>query len=63
FAHVVVLYISISLDTSANTTLAENSDTFLSFNKPVNNFKIRVDPLDDPDSGDDWVIVVTCRGI
>ncbi len=49
---------------SANASLAESSETILAFSKPVaGSFDIRVDPGDDPDSGDDWLIVVTCRGI
>lgn len=49
---------------SANASLAESSETILAFSKPVaGTFDIRVDPGDDPDSGDDWEIVVTCRGI
>lgn len=48
---------------STNSTLAESSETKLAFSKPVDTFKIRVDPVDDPDSGDDWVIVVTVRGL
>lgn len=45
----------------ANATLAEGSETIVAPNKVVNNFTIRVDPSDDPTSGD-WVIVVTCKG-
>ncbi len=48
---------------SANASLAENSETSLSFFKAVTSVIIRVDPGDDPDSGDDWLIVVTLRGI
>lgn len=49
---------------SANASLAESSNTILAFSKPVaGSFDIRVDPGDDPDSGSDWEIVVTCRGI
>ncbi len=49
---------------SANASLAESSETILAFSKPIaGTFDIRVDPGDDPDSGSDWEIVVTCRGI
>ncbi len=48
---------------SANASLTENSETVLSFFKAVTGVIIRVDPGDDPDSGDDWLIVVTLRGI
>lgn len=48
---------------SANSSLAESSETVLSFFKPVDNFIVRVDAGDDPDSGNDWLIVVTTRGI
>ena len=48
---------------SANASLAESSKTILSFFKSVDNFIIRVDTGDDPDSGDDWEIKITCRGI
>ena len=49
---------------SANASLAESSDTILSFSKPIaGSFDIRVDPGDDPDSGADWIIVVSCRGL
>jgi hypothetical protein len=48
-----------------NGTLGEGSETIVTPNsgvgKPVSNLTIRVDPSDDPTSGD-WVIVVTCRG-
>ena len=48
-----------------NATLAESSETIVEFNsgvgKAVNKFTIRVDPSDDPTSGD-WEIVVTVRG-
>ncbi len=48
---------------SANATLAESSETILSFSKPLKDLIIRCDAVDDPDSGADWEIVVTCRGI
>lgn len=49
---------------AANASLAEGSETILSFFKPINDMIIRVDPSDDPDTGkDDWEIVITLRGI
>lgn len=50
-----------------NATLAEGSETIVTMNsgngKPVNGITIRVDPSDDPTTGQaDWEIVVTCRG-
>ncbi len=47
---------------STNATLAEGSETILSFDKPVTDFIIRADASDDPTSGD-WTITVTTRGI
>ncbi len=48
-----------------NATLGEATETIVTMNsgngKVVNSFTIRVDPSDDPTSGD-WDIVVTCRG-
>ena len=45
-----------------NATLAEASETILTFTKPVSDFIIRLDPSAAPTSGD-WLIVVTTRGI
>ena len=50
-----------------NATLSELSETIVTFNsgngKYIVNFIIRLDPSDDPTTGqDDWEIVVTCRG-
>lgn len=47
---------------SGNAALAEGSLTTLAFSKPVDTFKVRADPSDDPTSGT-WDIIVTCRGI
>lgn len=50
-----------------NSALGEGSETAVAMNSgagiPINGFTIRVDPSDDPTTGnDDWEIVVTCRG-
>ncbi len=55
------------IEFDTNATLGEGSETSVSFNtgvgKVVDGFAIRLDPSDDPTSGqDDWEIVVTCRG-
>ncbi len=55
----------VEFDTNAGLT--ELSDTVVAFNNrigiPITSFTIRVDPSDDPTSGqNDWEIVVTCRG-
>jgi hypothetical protein len=45
-----------------NATLAEGSETIVTYtDKAVNGFIIRVDPSAAPTSGD-WIITVTCRG-
>ena len=45
-----------------NATLAEGSETIVTYtDKAINGLIIRVDPSDDPTSGD-WEITVTCRG-
>ena len=47
----------------ANVALAEGSTTIPgSIDQPVNNFKIRVNPSDDPTSGT-WTITVYAKGI
>ncbi len=51
------------IEFDTNATLGEGSETVVTFSggKPVTDFIIRLDPSDDPTSGD-WTITVVCRG-
>jgi len=51
-----------NIEFDANATLAEGSTTSPTIDKVVTNFKIRVNPSDDPTSGT-WLITVYAKGI
>lgn len=72
-AAVITGTVSVDFDTTrdvefdTNDGLGEGSETLVELNsgagKPLNGFKIRVDPSDDPTgAGEVWEIVVTCIG-